>query len=67
MPSDTSKGSKEKKRAAMLASRVRSMLDSLNARFFSERNEKVAQTILLLVTALTLTVLVVPGQNFHTS
>ncbi|MHC1699123.1 MAG: HD family phosphohydrolase [Geobacteraceae bacterium] len=55
------------KRATMLASRGRSWLDSLHDRFFSERNEKVTQTFLLLVTALILTFLVVPSQHLHTS
>jgi hypothetical protein len=67
MPSDTSKGSKEMKRATMLAVRGSRLLDSLHVRFFSERNEKVAQTVLLLATALILTFLVVPGQHFHTT
>jgi len=51
----------------MLAVRGSRLLDSLHVRFFSERNEKVAQTVLLLATVLILTFLVVPGQHFHTT
>lgn len=67
MPSDTSKASKEKNRAALLALRGRRLLDSLNDRFFSGRNEKQTQTFLLLVTALVLSLIIVPSQHFHTS
>ncbi|RQW83646.1 MAG: HDIG domain-containing protein [Geobacter sp.] len=67
MPSDTSKGSKEMNKAAMLALRGRRLFDSLHDRFFSERNEKMTQTLLLLATALILTLLIVPSQHFHTS
>jgi membrane-associated HD superfamily phosphohydrolase len=67
MPSDTSKGSTEMNKAALLALRGRRLLDSLQDRFFSDRNEKVTQTFLLLVTALILTLIIVPSQHFHAS
>ncbi|MGA7827176.1 MAG: HDIG domain-containing metalloprotein [Geobacteraceae bacterium] len=51
----------------MLAVRGRRLFDSLHGRFLSERNEKVTRVLLLLVVALVLTFLVVPGQHFHTS
>ncbi len=51
----------------MLALRGRRLLNSLHDRFCSERYEKVTQTLLLLATALILTLLIVPSQHFHTS
>ncbi len=51
----------------MFASRARRLLDSLQDRFFGGRNEKVTKTVLLLSTALILTLLIVPSQHFHTS
>lgn len=51
----------------MLASRARRLFDSLQDRFFSAKHEKVAKTVLLLMSALILTLLIVPGQHFHTA
>jgi len=67
MPSDTSKGSSEISKAAVFASRARRLLASLQERFFIGRNEKATQSVLLLVTALILTLLIVPGQHFYTA
>ncbi|MRR58774.1 MAG: HD family phosphohydrolase, partial [Deltaproteobacteria bacterium] len=65
MPPDTSKGSTETTRAAIIASRGRRLLVTLQEKFTEGKNEKSSQTVLFLLTALTLTFLIVPSQHFH--
>jgi len=65
MPPDHIKGGTETTRAALLASRGRRMLISLQEKFSGGRNEKTNQTVLLLLTALILTFLIVPNQHFQ--
>jgi len=49
----------------MFASRGRRLLVTLQEKFTEGKNEKASQTVLFLLTALSLTFLIVPSQHFH--
>jgi len=65
MPSDTTKGSTELKRAAEFASRGRRLFTLLQDKFSDGRNEKVNRVVLFLLTSLLLTLLIVPSRHFQ--
>jgi cyclic-di-AMP phosphodiesterase PgpH len=65
MPPDITKGSTETNKAAKLAANGRRLFSSLQDRLTDAGNQKLNQTVLLLLTALFLTFLIIPNQHFH--
>ena len=65
MPPDTTKGSTETNKATKLAANGRRLFSSLQDRLSDAGNQKLNQTVLLLLTALFLTFLIIPNQHFH--
>jgi putative nucleotidyltransferase with HDIG domain len=59
------KSGTEPNSAAMLALRCRRLFNSLQDRLSATENQKLCQTILLLLTAIFLTFLIIPNLHFH--